>query len=177
VHNALAAIAAAVSLGVSRQSAAAGLRDFRPTSMRMEVIETGNVTVINDAYNANPASMVAALETLVEMAGTRPTVAALGDMLEMGDGSPDAHRAVGIRAAELGIGRLYLHGSDVKALAEGAIAAGMPPDRVCVHDDKRTLARDLTQGLERDAILLVKGSRGMRMEEVVESLVSEAPVS
>ncbi len=177
VHNALAAIAAAVSLGVGEQSAASGLKEFRPTSMRMEIVEMDGVTVINDAYNANPASMIAALETLAEMAGARPMVAALGDMLEMGEGSRDAHRAVGTRAAELGIDRLYLHGSDVKALAEGAIAAGMSPDHVRIHDDKRTLARDLANGLERDAILLVKGSRGMRMEEVVESLVSEAPVS
>ncbi len=177
VHNALAAIAAAVSLGVSERSAVEGLRDFRATSMRMEITETGGVTVINDAYNANPASMVAALETLVEMAGARPTVAALGDMLEMGEGSLEAHRAIGARAAELGVDRLYLYGSDVKALAGGAIAAGMSPDHVRIHGDKRTLARDLMSGLERDAVLLVKGSRGMRMEEVVESLVSEAPVS
>jgi len=177
VHNALAAIAAAISLGVSARSAAAGLREFRPTPMRMEIIETGGVTVINDAYNANPASMVAALETLVEMAGARPTVAALGDMLEVGEGSLNEHRAVGARAAELGIDRLYLYGSHVKALGDGAIAAGMSPEHVRIHDDKGILARDLMSGLERDAILLVKGSRGMRMEEVVESLVSEAPVS
>ncbi len=65
----------------------------------------------------------------------------------------------------------------MRSLADGAIEAGMSPDRVRVHDDKGTLASDLMKGLERDAVLLVKGSRGMRMEEVVESLVSEAPVS
>jgi UDP-N-acetylmuramoyl-tripeptide--D-alanyl-D-alanine ligase len=177
VHNALAAIAAAVSLGVPASDAAAGLTDFRAVAMRMQIVETGMVTVINDAYNANPASMSAALETLVDVAGRRPSVAVLGDMLEVGDGSREAHREIGVRAAKLGIGRLYLYGSDVGALAEGAIEAGMPPDRVHVHDDRGTLARDLMSGLPRDAVLLVKGSRGMRMEEVVELLVSEAPVS
>lgn len=177
VHNALAAIAASVALGLPAASAAAGLREFRTGSMRMEMSETGTFTVINDAYNANPASMTAALETLVEVAGQRPTAAALGDMLELGEGSIDAHRALGERAAELGVGRLYLYGEAVKALADGAIGAGMPPERVRVHNDRETLARDLIKGLERDAVLLVKGSRGMRMEEVVESLVSETPVS
>ncbi len=177
VHNALAAIAAAVVLGVPASSAVAGLREFRAGSMRMEIVQAGSVTVLNDAYNANPASMTAALETLVEMAGARPTAAALGDMLEMGEGSGDAHRAVGVRAAELGIGRLFLYGSEIRALAKGAIDAGMSPERVRIHEDKGTLARDLLGSLECDAVLLVKGSRGMRMEEVVESLVLETPVS
>jgi len=177
VHNALAAIAAAVSVRVSPRAAVAGLREFRPGAMRMEILQSGGLTVINDSYNANPASMVASLRALIEMAGSRPTVAVLGDMLEMGAGSASAHRSIGTLAAELGVGRLHLHGSEVRALAEGAIEAGMPPDRVRIHDDKGTLVRDLMSDLERDAVLLVKGSRGMRMEEVVESLVSETPVS
>ncbi|MCD4690283.1 UDP-N-acetylmuramoyl-tripeptide--D-alanyl-D-alanine ligase [bacterium] len=177
VYNALAAIAAAIAVGVPAKAAAEGLRTFRPSAMRMDITEAGGVTIINDAYNANPASVIAALETLVEIAAGRPTIAALGDMLEMGEGSAEAHRSVGTRAAELGVGSLYLYGAEVATLADAAVAAGMRPEQVHVHDDKGTLARDLLMSLERDAVLLVKGSRGMRMEEVVELLESETPVS
>jgi len=103
--------------------------------------------------------------------------AALGDMLELGDTSERAHREAGARAAELGVDRLYLLGTEVSALEAGALEAGMPASRVRTYESKTALVETLRKELDEPAVLLVKGSRGMRMEEVVELLTAEAPAS
>jgi UDP-N-acetylmuramoyl-tripeptide--D-alanyl-D-alanine ligase len=177
VMNALAAIAAGAALGVPVGEAADALSGFEPSPMRMTVLTVGGRTVINDAYNCNPGSLRAALETLVSVGRGRATAAAIGDMLEMGERSEEVHREAGVAAAELGVERLYLYGSEVEALRDGATDRGMSPDRVRTYRDKGALVRDLDRDLAPDGVLLVKGSRGMRMEEVVELLVKETPVS
>jgi len=177
VANALAALAVGDVLGVDREAATAALESFRSSPMRMDVTKVGRLTVLNDAYNSNPGSLTAALETLVSVAAGRPALAALGDMLELGARSAAAHREAGAAAAWLGLARLLLYGEEVAHLRDGAIAGGMPPDDVTIFDDKDALARELEGLAERDVVLLVKGSRGMRMEEVVELLVREAPAS
>ncbi len=177
VLNALAAVAVGRVFGVDHAAAAAGLAAFEPSPMRMSRVTVGRWTVINDAYNANPGSLAAALRTLAALGRGRKKLAALGDMLELGERGPGAHREAGVLAAELGIDRLFLYGREVRALRDGAVEAGMSPERVHVFEDKRVLVRALGELLEEDAILLVKGSRAMRMEEVVELLRREAPAS
>jgi UDP-N-acetylmuramoyl-tripeptide--D-alanyl-D-alanine ligase len=177
VMNALAALTASRALGVDDGQAAGGVAAFAPSAMRMAIVRIGGRTILNDAYNANPGSLAAALETLIAVAAGRPTAAVLGDMLELGGESRAAHREAGARAAEIGVGRLFLLGREVAALAEGAVRAGMSRQRVNTYETKAALAEDLEALLPTHAVVLVKGSRGMRMEEVVELLGREAPAS
>lgn len=177
VSNALAAIAVGDVLGIDREKAIEGLRTFEPSPMRMFVSRVGTWTVLNDAYNSNPGSLAAALDALTAMAAGRPTVAVLGDMLELGSVSREAHAAAGRRAAEAGVTYLFLFGCDVERLREGALEEGFPPERARMFEDKAELVRELSGLPMRDAVVLVKGSRGMRMEEVVELLMKGAPAS
>ena len=175
--NALAAVAVGRVMGVADSDAARGLATFEPSPMRMSLERAGQWTVLNDAYNCNPGSLAAALEVLVDTAGSSTSAAIVGDMLELGELSERAHRESGARAAELRVDWLFLFGSEVRALADGAVEAGMPADRVRVFGDKTALVESLVEELDESAVLLVKGSRGMRMEEVVELLTAEAPAS
>jgi UDP-N-acetylmuramoyl-tripeptide--D-alanyl-D-alanine ligase len=177
VMNALAAVAAGRVMGVSDSEAARGLADFEPSPMRMRIERAGRVTIMNDAYNCNPGSLLAALHVLADVGEGRVKAAALGDMLELGAISERAHREAGIAAAELGVDYLFLFGQEVEALRKGAIDQGIPPDRVHIYENKAALAEAILSMLPASAVVLVKGSRGMRMEEVVESLMKEAPAS
>jgi UDP-N-acetylmuramoyl-tripeptide--D-alanyl-D-alanine ligase len=177
VMNALAAIAVGRAMGVSEGDAARGLHAFEASPMRMSLESAGRMTILNDAYNCNPGSLSAALRALVDVSGARQRAAALGDMLELGDESERAHRRAGVEAAELGVDRLYLFGTEVEALAQGAVGAGMPESRVGVFEDKTAIVEAVRRELDETAVLLVKGSRGMRMEEVVELLTRGAPAS
>ncbi|MBD3349267.1 MAG: UDP-N-acetylmuramoyl-tripeptide--D-alanyl-D-alanine ligase [Candidatus Eisenbacteria bacterium] len=177
VSNALAALAVGDVMGVDREAGIRALSTFRSSPMRMRMTTAGRWTVLNDAYNSNPASLAVALETLAGIADTRPSVAVLGDMLELGARSPEAHRDAGRKLAELGVGHALLYGNKVSHMREGAIEGGMPPANINVYESKDALARELEELPVRDAVVLVKGSRDMRMEEVVELLVKEAPAS
>jgi UDP-N-acetylmuramoyl-tripeptide--D-alanyl-D-alanine ligase len=177
VMNALAAIAVGRIMGVPDADAARGLSSFEASPMRMSFERAGSRLVLNDAYNCNPGSLGAALEVLVEAAGEGTSAAVIGDMLELGDTSTRAHREAGARAAELGVDWLLLFGTEVAALKEGALESGMPASRVRIFESKTALVDTLRKELDESAVLLVKGSRGMRMEEVVELLTEEAPAS
>ena len=177
VMNALAAIAVGRIMGVPDADAARGLSSFDASPMRMNFERAGSRVVLNDAYNCNPGSLRAALEVLVEVAGEGTSAAVIGDMLELGSISERAHREAGARAAELGVDWLLLFGTEVAALRVGALEAGMPASRVRIFESKTALVETLRKELDESAVLLVKGSRGMRMEEVVELLAEEAPAS
>jgi len=177
VMNALAAVAVGRVMGVDEAAAASGLRRFDASPMRMSVAKVGVITLLNDAYNCNPSSLLAALRTLVDIARGRETAVALGDMLELGAASSLAHRSAGEAAAGMGVDRLYLFGTEVEATRRGAVEAGMRESAVRVFENKTALAGAIWDELGEDAVLLVKGSRGMRMEEVVELLMREAPAS
>ncbi len=177
VMNALAAIAVGRIMGVPDADAARALSSFEASPMRMSFETAGSRLVLNDAYNCNPGSLGAALEVLVEAAGEGTSAAVIGDMLELGSTSTRAHREAGARAAELGVDWLLLFGTEVAALKEGALEAGMPASRVRIFESKTALVETLRKELDESAVLLVKGSRGMRMEEVVELLAEEAPAS
>jgi UDP-N-acetylmuramoyl-tripeptide--D-alanyl-D-alanine ligase len=170
VTNALAAAAAAHALGVDVGTVAAGLEAFQPPGMRMEVTQlpTG-VTVLNDAYNANPASMAAALRTLAASRGRR-RIAVLGEMRELGAESTRAHRELGARAAEVRVDALFLLGEHAADVRAGAEAAGLPAERILVAADHAELGSHLRGMCRAGDLVLLKGSRGAAMEEVLRHL-------
>jgi UDP-N-acetylmuramoyl-tripeptide--D-alanyl-D-alanine ligase len=173
VRNALAAIAVGDELMVPRDAALAALAALLPAKHRLEVLRSGGITVLDDAYNANPASMGEALALLgsVETAGERRAV--LGDMLELGEGSEALHEAAG-RAVPSGAW-LYAAGSFAEAVARGARAAGVPAARIRRFDDVDAMAAAVAADARPGDLVLVKGSRGMRLERVVQALGAGAP--
>jgi UDP-N-acetylmuramyl pentapeptide synthase len=168
VYNALAAAAAALATGLPLETVRSGLESFRPVAMRSELKDVKGRTVLADYYNANPGSVKAALETLVSLkTGTR-AIAVLGDMLELGDTAAEAHRAIGATAANLGIDLLITVGPLAKHIAEGAVAAGMAREWVCEADTTSRGATLLREHSRPGDMVLIKGSRGMKMEKVLE---------
>jgi len=168
VYNALAAAAAAVAAGMSLDAVKFGLDDFAPVAMRSEIRHLQGRTILADYYNANPASMEAALVTLVSMKSSKKAVAVLGDMLELGSASAEAHREIGKTAVRLGVDVVITIGKLSKHTAEGAVEAGMPREQVLetqMHDDAAALLRKFSS--PGDAVL-IKGSRGMKMEMILE---------
>ncbi len=171
VANALAAAAAGDVMGVPLDRIKAGLEDFEPRPGRMGIRNLARgVRLIDDTYNANPASMRAAIETLSIMgAGQCRTIAVLGDMLELGERSADMHRSIGQMVADSHIDRLYTAGEFAASLADGAREGGMAEEKI-VCDTKDTITGQLITDLEGGDLVLVKGSRGMAMETVVTAI-------
>jgi UDP-N-acetylmuramoyl-tripeptide--D-alanyl-D-alanine ligase len=171
VSNALAAAALGHAMGLRIGGIASGLEQAVGIAMRMQVVRLKNgVTVINDAYNANPSSVDAGLLALRRFPGR--SVVVLGEMRELGGESRRAHHQVGERAAALGIDQLYLLGPQTEAVAEGALAAGLPANRVQVCGSHAEVAAALVARWQPGDTILVKGSHSMHMEEVVRLLVS-----
>jgi UDP-N-acetylmuramoyl-tripeptide--D-alanyl-D-alanine ligase len=172
VSNALAAIATASLFGIALEKVKEALEHFRPFHMRMEVISLeGGKTLINDTYNANPRSMELALETLAEMKGKGRAIAVLGDMLELGDFSEEAHQKIGEKVKELSIDLLLTLGEKGPLVVESAIRHGFEPERAKVLESYSEVISFLKGALQEGDWILVKGSRGMAMEEVVEGLI------
>jgi UDP-N-acetylmuramoyl-tripeptide--D-alanyl-D-alanine ligase len=169
VTNALAAAAAGHALGLSIGEIARGLEAARPAKGRCVWREAGGVRILDDSYNANPASLRAALETL-QAGGAGRLMVALGDMLELGDLAVEAHREAGRAIADAGVAELVGVGRLAAAAVEAARARGLAG---VVHTTtfEDTVAHLLKRVAPGDA-LLVKGSRGMRMERVVDALLA-----
>lgn len=171
VLNALAAIAVGLEFGLSSEDINRGLAAVTITGMRQEIVEAGNVKIINDTYNACPASSKAALLLLKELAGDRRMVAVLGNMLELGARAGSGHREVGEVVAECGINCLVAVGDLAQSIADGASCAGLPAEGI-YHCAGNIEATAVLNDILRDGdVVLVKGSRGMRMEQIVESLL------
>mgnify|MGYP001422774453 CR=1 FL=1 len=173
VANAAAASTVGFVVGVKATAIRNGLAKFRPMAMRTEIVQWNDVEILNDAYNANPTSMQVALEMLSHMPGRGRRIAVLGDMLELGCAAKAAHEEIGSLVAHLGVDNLILCGSMGSYTASGAIKAGMCRDHVVVTcDDQttgyKTLIACLADCLSPGDTVLVKGSRSMRMEQVVE---------
>jgi len=171
IYNALAAAAAAHALGVSGELIRLGLEEFTPYDKRFQLEELSGVVLIDDSYNANPASMAAALATLQEVREEGRAVAVLGDMLELGAGAEEAHSALGRLAAGC-VERLYLLGELAGLVAQGAREAGLAPEGIVLAADHDEIARDLLSWVQPGDCVLVKGSRGMRMERVAQAMRS-----
>ena len=171
VPDALAAVAVASLFGIEMKKAKEALEGFQPSPMRMEIVYLeGGKTLINDAYNANPGSMDLALETLTEMKGKGRAIAVLGDMLELGSHTEEAHQQVGQKAEELSIDLLLTLGEQAPVVAGSAIRHGLPPEKAKVVESHREAISILKEIMREGDWVLVKGSRRMAMEKIVEGL-------
>jgi len=176
VSNALAAAAITFSCGADIGEIAAGLADFRPPDKRMEILQAkGGYSLLNDTYNANPASMAAGLKTLKHMSRNY-CVAILGDMLELGATAGSAHFELGQLVAGLQINSIGLVGEFKDEIRNGALAGGLSSENIKLFKDKKNVAewvRGLIsqKKLGQDGHLLVKASRGLRFETIVSELV------
>ncbi len=171
-YNVLAAVGACLALGVSWETIAAGLAAPALTGMRLQVQPLpGGGWLIDDAYNASPASMRAALAVVAELAaqGGR-SVAVLGEMLELGPLREEAHRQLGQEVAQRGIDWLVAVGDGGRLIAEAAEAAGLPRERCWWVNDAAQAAVVVPPHLQPGDVILVKASRGIRLEQVVEAV-------
>lgn len=161
--NALAAVAVAARFGFSQEDALAALADFEGVEMRLESIEAGTIRIMNDAYNANPASMLAAAEVLSTMPGKR-RVMIVGDMLELGEDSARWHADVGKKIAAMNIGCIVGVGDRAGILAEAAAQAGATAQTFPTRDEASSALGDL---LKSGDVVLLKGSRDTEMETLI----------
>ncbi len=171
VVNALLAIAAGSELGLSRAEIQRGLADCKPPKMRLQFWEANGVRVLDDAYNANADSTIAALETLCDLPLQGRRVAVLGDMGELGAHSEAAHAEVGRRAAELGIGQLFAVGKMAPVMAAAARGAGL--SRVIEFAEVEAAVMAVKKFLKAGDVVLLKASRSARLERIAETLKSE----
>lgn len=167
VANALAAIAAALALGLTMEEIKRGLAAVQPSRMRLSIEKYETYTVLNDAYNASPASTYAALTTLKEVAAGR-CVAVFGDMLELGEISQVSHEAVGRQMAELGVSVVVTLGEMAQYTARAAEKAGCPVVKACLGHLEA--AEALKKVIQKGDTILFKGSRGMKMEKIIECM-------
>jgi UDP-N-acetylmuramoyl-tripeptide--D-alanyl-D-alanine ligase len=170
VANALGAAALALGLGASLAAVRRGLDKAKPYAMRMQVDDWRGVGIINDAYNANPASMRAALRTLGEIFCRGKKIAVLGDMFELGRQSRREHQELGRTVAKAKIHQLYLLGQRADEVRQGALAAGMGSENIFIGKSHGDLAKRLRAQSRTGDWLLLKGSRGMKMEKILGEL-------
>ena len=167
IYNALAAIIVGVKYNVPIKDIITGIREFTPDGMRQKAVKMGEYTVIMDCYNANPTSMRSGLEVLSLSNGGRK-VACLGDMMELGTISAEAHRGVGEAVNEYGIDVLITVGERAKLIAEGAKKAGMSDGAVYSFDTIEQLSEKLYDILKPNDVMLLKASRSMKLERIAE---------
>ena len=178
VYNALAAIAAGFALGETPQEIADGLQQLEATKMRFECERLGDWNIVNDAYNASPMSMKAAIETLDalvkeklaagEAAYNGRMIAVMGDMFELGSVAESAHTEVGRELAEHGFAAVVTRGELAHHIAEAARTGGVPEVYEC--DSHEAAAAKLKEILQPGDTVLFKGSRGMQMEKIIDLL-------
>lgn len=171
VHNAMAAAATAFAAGVDIRTISEGLGSFRPFSGRMEIIKLRNgAFLIDDSYNANPASVREALMSLKDLKSNHNAYVFLGDMLELGDQSEEMHRKIGMLMATIGVHALFLKGDFAGVTAAGAREGGLSPDNIFFLLEQDSGVGYLKERLKKGDWILVKGSRGMKMEKIVSQI-------
>ena len=164
--NVMLAVAVALQHGIT--DIEGPLRAACSSTTRFKRMTIGPLTVIDDSYNANPASMSAALESLARMPGAGARIAALGDMLELGEAAATLHAELGARAHRDGVDHIFVRGDFAESVVSGAKHAGMSNARAVIEHS--VMARLIAETAKPGDILLVKGSRGMKMEKVIEAL-------
>jgi len=172
-HNALnaaAAAAACLSAGLEIKDIIGSLANFKLPDMRLSVRRLNGITLINDAYNANPASVSAAIETLRDWRGARRRVFVFGDMLELGDASEELHREIGRKVAQSGIDHLWTMGERAKQTAESAIADGMSAEFVHHCASLEEISESLGRFIADGDVVLFKASRGMTFEKIISAV-------
>lgn len=173
VYPTLIAAAVAERFGLTPDEIEQGIRQFVPTRMRMNILRRGNgIIILDDTYNANPQSMRAAISVLADSQSSYK-IAVLGDMLELGPFSPALHAEVGEYLGQAGIQCLVAVGEQSAAMAQGARDVGVPQVLYC-HDKGEAMER-LPMLLRGDCTILVKASRGMKMEDITAFLVKQTP--
>jgi UDP-N-acetylmuramoyl-tripeptide--D-alanyl-D-alanine ligase len=171
VVNGLFAVAVSEELGLGRAEIQRGLAECKPVKMRLQFWEAAGVRVLDDSYNANADSAIAALETLCDLPLQGRRVAVLGDMAELGAHSEAAHAEIARRAAELGIGQLFAIGKMAPVMAAAAREAGL--NRVIEFADAESAAGAVKNFLKAGDVVLLKASRVSRLERIAEMLKSE----
>jgi len=171
IYNALAASAVAFALGIELEIIERGLSSFKPLDLHMQFSYFCNgIKILNDSYNASPLSVRNALKTLVEVAQNNSKIAILGDMLELGEKTDFYHREIGKEVVKLSINTLITVGQGGKIIAQSSKEEGMAEERVFSFkkNEKINLAKELFNLIKPGNFVLLKGSREMKMEEILE---------
>lgn len=168
VSNALAGAAVGHALGLSAQDLSSGLEKMRPASMRSQIHRVNGVTYLYDCYNANPASMKVAVDLLVELGSGSRAVAVLGDMNELGPAGSAFHVEVGTYVAQKNVSILIACGKFGAKLVAGAKVGGMSPSSLCAVKQVQEAASALRQVVNPGDVVLLKASRSVQMEKVLE---------
>jgi UDP-N-acetylmuramyl pentapeptide synthase len=177
ISNALAAAAVGYLLGIPVATVKAGLESFKPVAGRMNIRHLPNgIQIIDDTYNANPDSMKVALATLNKMRTDGRKIFVAGDMFELGAQAPELHSQVGALAARAVVDRLYASGEHAALVMAGAQKEGLPAANT-ITGSRDEIIDDLKGWLQPGDLVLVKGSRGMAMEKVVNGLMAWAEKS
>ncbi len=170
VSNALAAIACALELGITNENIQRGLAEYSQEKMRLNVRLLNGIKVIDDAYNAAPASVTAALSVLHELSGSQRSIAVLGDMLELGAYAKDAHRQLGAMVVQQHIHHLIAVGELAQDYIDGAVNAGMKEENTRHFSTADASVDYLKNFLQPGDVILFKGSRGMNLDKLIEAL-------
>ncbi|WP_101698361.1 UDP-N-acetylmuramoyl-tripeptide--D-alanyl-D-alanine ligase [Clostridium minihomine] len=172
VLNALASLAVAQHLGVSPQKAAEALQTYQPPAMRQQIHTSHGITIIDDSYNASPDSMRSSINILMDLKGkgSGRAVAVLADMLELGEHSRQAHFETGVYAAAHGVDALFVIGQQAREIRWGALSAEshLPVFSFC---NNQKALETLLEYLKPDDVVVIKGSRGMKTDEIVRGLL------
>lgn len=170
IHNALAGILIARHFGLTVEEMKEGLQSLKLTQMRMEMVEgKKGESIINDAYNASPTSMKAAIGLVSELEGFRAKILVLGDMLELGEDEEEFHQEIGRLIDQEKIQQVFTYGRLGTFIAKGALE-NFPEERVHSYMDKESLTNELSSLIKGDELILFKASRGMKLEEIIEGL-------
>ncbi len=170
VYNALRAASVGVIFGIELDLIKKALETCQTTGMRMQRLDIGGITIIDDTYNSNPASLIAAVDFLIAMDNSKKKVLVVGDMLELGEYSDNLHAEVGSyigRNAKNALFALITVGEKSINIAESAIKSGIDEDKVIICKANSEAASQLYSMFDKINLVLIKGSRGMRMEEIV----------
>jgi UDP-N-acetylmuramoyl-tripeptide--D-alanyl-D-alanine ligase len=174
IYNALAAAASSWAVGIEYDLICEGLMSFKPIDGRMNIMRLKNgAFLIDDTYNANPESVSAALKTLKELRGKHVSTVILGDMLELGEWAEEMHEGIGSLLADTGVAKIFLRGRLTRTVAEGAIKKGFKNDQIYFPETAEEIVTHLKSYLKKRDWVLVKGSRKMKMEEIVQEITRE----
>ncbi len=176
LYNALAAIAVGVSLKIPKSEIALALKKFRASDMRMEVRRGKGFQIVADCYNANPSSTKMALETIGNIENASRRIAVLGDMLELGKDSRKLHYEIGRLVPEMNFDMLLAVGGDAEEFQKGARAGGFSADKALYFKTVADVNQFLQDHVSRGDLILIKGSRGMKLEQVLNFLLKQEPV-
>lgn len=172
VINSLFGIAIADQLDVTADQIREGLKEVNLPRGRLTVDNfEGNRTLVDDSYNANPASMISGLNVLNDFVSSKRKIALLGDMVEMGNYTKEGHEKVGSSLVNYNLDQVYLFGESSKYIREKAIEVGFPKEKLIHYDDIEQLINAINEAFSEDTALLVKASRATNLKRVVDFLL------